>query len=209
MRRIIIGASRDIEYDMRNDFFAHLSSCRSATSRRNRTGDLMSRATNDLNAVRMMIGPAIMYSANTVLTFVVAHRADAVDRRAADADRADPAAVRVDRGAATSAARSTSGSSRSRRSCPRSAPSPRRRCPASASCAPTGRRRTRSSASARANEEYLRRNRGLIALQGAFFPSMTLFLGFGALLVLWLGSRDVIAGPHHARRVRRVQRAIW
>jgi ATP-binding cassette subfamily B protein len=46
----------------------------------------------------------------------------------------------------------------------------------------------------RANQEYLRRNRVLIRLQGAFFPSMTLFLGFGSMLVLWLGSRDVIHG---------------
>src|SRR4029453_1918441 len=45
-----------------------------------------------------------------------------------------------------------------------------------------------------ANEEYLRRNRVLIRLQGMFNPSMTLFLGFGSLLVLWLGSRRVITG---------------
>jgi ATP-binding cassette subfamily B protein len=72
MRRILIGASRDIEYDMRNDFFAHLQTQPLAYYQANRTGDLMSRATNDLNAVRMMIGPSIMYSANTLLTFVAA-----------------------------------------------------------------------------------------------------------------------------------------
>src|SRR5262245_27324096 len=70
MRRILIGASRDIEYDMRNDFFAHLEKLPLAYFQTHRTGDLMSRATNDLNAVRMMIGPSIMYSANTLLTFV-------------------------------------------------------------------------------------------------------------------------------------------
>src|SRR6185503_12605725 len=69
-RRILIGASRDIEYDLRNDFFAHLQSLPLSYFQRHRTGDLMSRATNDLNAVRMMIGPSIMYSANTLLTFV-------------------------------------------------------------------------------------------------------------------------------------------
>src|SRR6266540_4873792 len=72
MRRIIIGASRDIEYDIRNDFFARLEAQPLAYYQERRTGDLMSRATNDLNAVRMMIGPAIMYSANTVLVFIVA-----------------------------------------------------------------------------------------------------------------------------------------
>src|SRR5262245_3820317 len=72
MRRILIGASRHIEYDMRNDFFAHLETLPLSYFQTHRTGDLMSRATNDLNAVRMMIGPSIMYSANTMLTLVVA-----------------------------------------------------------------------------------------------------------------------------------------
>ena len=54
---------------MRNDFFAHLETLPLAYFQAHRTGDLMSRATNDLNAVRMMIGPSIMYSANTLLTF--------------------------------------------------------------------------------------------------------------------------------------------
>ena len=52
----------------------------------------------------------------------------------------------------------------------------------------------------RANEEYVRRNRGLIRLQGLFYPSMTLFLGIGALLVLWQGSREVIQGRISRRR---------
>ena len=86
MRRILIGASRDIEYDMRNDFFAHLETLPLQYFQANRTGDLMSRATNDLNAVRMMIGPAVMYlSDTTLLTFVVALGAMLADRRAADA----------------------------------------------------------------------------------------------------------------------------
>src|SRR5581483_3148335 len=69
MRRILTGVSRRIEYDMRNDFFAHLEKLPLAYFQAHRTGDLMSRATNDLNAVRMMIGPSVMYSANTLLTF--------------------------------------------------------------------------------------------------------------------------------------------
>ena len=69
---LMLGASRDLEYDMRNDFFAHLQTLPLGYYQSHRTGDLMSRATNDLNAVRMMIGPSIMYSANTLLTFVAA-----------------------------------------------------------------------------------------------------------------------------------------
>src|SRR5439155_23756849 len=70
-RRILTGVSRDIEYDMRNEFLAHLQRLPAQYFQANRTGDLMSRATNDLNAVRMMIGPSVMYSADTMLTFVV------------------------------------------------------------------------------------------------------------------------------------------
>ena len=93
MRRIIIGASREIEYDIRNAFFARLQHMPLAYYQARRTGDLMSRATNDLNAVRMMIGPAVMYSASTILVFAVAIVLMLVDRRAADAHRADSTAA--------------------------------------------------------------------------------------------------------------------
>jgi ATP-binding cassette, subfamily B, multidrug efflux pump len=72
MRVILIGISRDIEYDLRNDLFAHLVSLSPDFYARQRTGDIMARATNDLNAVRMMLGPGIMYWAETSLTFVLA-----------------------------------------------------------------------------------------------------------------------------------------
>ncbi len=72
MRVIIIGISRDIEYDLRNDLFRHLVSLSPDYYQRTRTGDIMARATNDLNAVRMMLGPGIMYWVETSLTFVLA-----------------------------------------------------------------------------------------------------------------------------------------
>ncbi len=71
MRNTIIGISRKIEYDIRNDFFKHLQTLEQSFYDINRTGDLMSRATNDLNAVRMVLGPGIMYSLNTVILFGV------------------------------------------------------------------------------------------------------------------------------------------
>lgn len=71
-RWILIGISRDIEFDLRNDLFRHLESQDSGFYHRYRTGDLMARMTNDLNAVRMLLGPALMYSANTVSLFVFA-----------------------------------------------------------------------------------------------------------------------------------------
>src|SRR5437660_6671648 len=66
-RWILIGISRDIEFDLRNDLFARLDKQSASYYAEHRTGDIMARMTNDLNAVRMLLGPAIMYSANTVL----------------------------------------------------------------------------------------------------------------------------------------------
>lgn len=68
MRRIIIGVSRDIEFDMRGDFFAHLEKLSPVFYNKNRTGDLMALASNDLNAVRSLVGPSVMYSMNTIVT---------------------------------------------------------------------------------------------------------------------------------------------
>jgi len=193
MRRILIGASRDIEYDMRNDFFAHLQKLPPAYFQAHRTGDLMSRASNDLNAVRMMIGPSIMYSANTILTFVVAlammiaidprltlfslvpmpfvslsvkYFGSAIHKRFEEiqAQLSDVSAVAQEALAGVRVVRAYRQEQ-----------------------AEVDRFR-------RSNNEYLRRNRGLIVLQGFFFPSMSFLLGLGALFVIWLGSRDVIRG---------------
>jgi ATP-binding cassette subfamily B protein len=193
MRKIIIGTSRDIEYDIRNDFFARLERQPLAYYQARRTGDLMSRATNDLNAVRMMIGPAIMYSANTVLLFVIAiammltidtrltlvalvplpfvtiavrYFGAAIHKRfeQIQAQLSDVSAVVQE---ALSGVRVVRAYRQEHHEIERFR---------------------------RSNEEYLRRNRVLIRLQGAFYPSMTLFLGLGSLLVLWMGSREVIRG---------------
>lgn len=193
MRRILIGASRDIEYDVRNAFFARLQQMPLAYYQARRTGDLMSRATNDLNAVRMMIGPAVMYSTNTILMFVVAiavmlsidarltlialiplplvsvsvrYFGSAIHRRfeAIQAQLSDLSAVVQEALAGVRVVRAYNQE-----------PHEIARFQA-------------------ANAEYVRRNRVLIRLQGLFYPSLTLFLGFGAVLVLWLGSREVIRG---------------
>jgi ATP-binding cassette subfamily B multidrug efflux pump len=193
MRRIIIGASREIEYDIRNDFFARLQQMPLAYYQARRTGDLMSRATNDLNAVRMMIGPAVMYSASTILVFAVAiilmssidarltlialiplplvsvsvkYFGSAVHRRfeAIQAQLADLSAIVQETLAGVRVVRAYNQEPHE------------------------------IEQFSAANHEYVRRNRVLIRLQGLFYPSMTLFLGFGSLLVLWAGSREVIQG---------------
>jgi ATP-binding cassette subfamily B protein len=192
-RRILIGASRHIEYDLRNDFFAHLQKLELAYFQSHRTGDLMSRATNDLNAVRMMIGPSVMYSSNTILTFVAAlalmisidgwltlvsliplpfvsisvhYFGTQIHKRfeQIQAQLSDVSAV---------AQESLSGVRVVRAYRQEQSELERFR---------------------RSNDEYFRRNRALITIQGFFFPSMSLFLGLGSMLVLWLGSREVISG---------------
>jgi len=72
MRVILVSMSRDVEYDIRNDLFARLTSLSADFYGTARTGDVMARATNDLNAVRMMLGPGVMYWTETMFTFIFA-----------------------------------------------------------------------------------------------------------------------------------------
>jgi len=72
MRRLIIGVSRQAEYAIRNDLFTHLETLPMSFFQKNKTGDLMSRVTNDLSNVRMLFGPGVMYTANTVIVAVFA-----------------------------------------------------------------------------------------------------------------------------------------
>ena len=192
-RRILIGASRDIEYDMRNDFFAHLEKLPLAYFQTHRTGDLMSRATNDLNAVRMMIGPAIMYSATTMLTMVVALTVMvSIDGRLTLLSLIPLPFVSLSVKWFGSAIHKRFEQIQAQLS----------DVSAVAQEALSGVRVVRAYGQEAAeierfrlsNEEYLQRNRRLIVLQGFFFPSMSFLLGLGALLVVWLGSAEVIRG---------------
>jgi ATP-binding cassette subfamily B protein len=67
-RRILVAVSRDVEFDLRNDYFAHLERLDAEFYRTHRIGDLMARSTSDLGAVRMICGPAIMYGTHTLAT---------------------------------------------------------------------------------------------------------------------------------------------
>ena len=190
-RRILIGTSRDLEYDMRNDFFAHLQTLPLSYYQANRTGDLMSRATNDLNAVRMMIGPSIMYSANTLLTFVAALAMMlSIDVRLTLLSLIPLPFVSISVNYFGNAIHKGFEQIQAQLS----------EVSAVAQEALSGVRVVRAyrqedaevARFRRSNLEYLRRNRKLIVLQGFFFPTMSFFLGLGSMLVLWLGSRAVI-----------------
>ena len=192
-RRILIGASRDIEYDMRNDFFAHLQKLPLAYFQSHRTGDLMSRATNDLSAVRMMIGPSIMYAANTMLTFVVALSVMIKIHARLSLWALVPLPF-------VSISVKVFGSAIHKRF--EQIQAQLSEVSAIAQEALSGVRVIRAYRQEESElerfrmsiEEYVRRSRRLIVLQGFFFPSMSFFLGLGALIVVWLGSREVIQG---------------
>ncbi|NOT45568.1 MAG: ABC transporter ATP-binding protein [Acidobacteria bacterium] len=193
MRWVLMTASRDIEFDLRNDFFARLQQLDLDYFTRHRTGELMSRATNDLSAVRMLVGPAVMYTASTALTFVVAIGLMlSINPRltlialiplplVSVAVRGFGAAIhrRFDRIQAQLA--EISALAQEEMSGVRVVRA-------------YGQEAFETERFRQANQEYLTRNRALIALQGLFFPSMGLLMGVGALLVLWLGARDVVTG---------------
>ncbi len=193
MRKHLIGASRTIEYALRNDYFAHLQRLPLGYFQSTRTGDLMSRATNDLSAVRMMIGPAVMYFASTALGFVIALAVMfSIDARLAwiallpmpivsvatryfgkaihdrferiQAQLADMSAVVQESLSGVRVVRAYRQED------------------------------TEIARFRRSNDEYVARNRGLIRLQAAFYPSLTFCFGVSSLIVLWMGGRDVMAG---------------
>ena len=192
-RRIIIGASREFEYDLRNAFFARVQRLPLAYFHVHRTGDLMSRATNDLNAVRMMVGPAIMYMSSTAMMFVVS---------VALMLSIDPVLTLVALLPLpfVSLTAKTFGSAIYRQSERIQAQLATLSAVVQESLA--GVRVVRAycleavetERFRRENLEYLERNAVLIRLQALFYPSLAFIFGLAGLLVLWLGARHVIEG---------------
>ena len=193
MRRIIIGASREIELDLRNDLFGHLQRLPPAWFQARRTGDLMSRATHDLAAVRMLAGPAIMYTASTSITFVVAvvlmlslspaltllallplPVVSVVVKRFGSAIYVRSERIQAQLAHMSAVVQEALAGVRVVRAYRRE-----------------GVEIERFRA---ANEEYVARSRAMVRLQGAFHPTLAFFLGLSALIVLWIGSRHVIDG---------------
>ncbi|HLV87343.1 MAG TPA: ABC transporter ATP-binding protein [Candidatus Sulfotelmatobacter sp.] len=192
-RWIVIGVSRDIEFDLRNDLFAKLEGLSYSYYQRHRTGDIMARATNDLNAVRMLLGPAIMYTANTIvytagalafmisispkLTFytflplpIVSVVIQYFGRQIHDRFE------RIQAMFSEISARAQENFSGAR----------------------LIRAYVQEEAEIRAfereNKEYIRRSLKLVRLMGMLWPTLELMLGCAVVLVLWLGGREVIIG---------------
>ncbi|PYQ16355.1 MAG: ABC transporter ATP-binding protein [Acidobacteria bacterium] len=193
MRMVLISVSREIEYELRGDLFAHLTRLSARYYQSHRVGDIMSRATNDMSAVRNVLGPGIMYTANTVATFVgtvalmlrisprllglalvplalvsilVRYFGQRIHDRF-ESVQAQLAEMNVIVQESLSGARVVRAYAQE--------PHEVARFEA-------------------ANQEYVRRNRGLIHMFGALYPGIQLLMGTGAVLVLWLGGRMAVAG---------------
>ena len=192
-RWIVIGISRDIEFDLRNDLFAHLETLSYSYYQRTRTGDIMARMTNDLNAVRMLLGPAIMYSANTLvftagalsfmvlispkLTFyaflplpvvsvVIQHFGRRIHERF---ERIQAMFSDI----SAQAQENFSGARVIRAYVQEEA---------------------EIASFESANQEYVNRSLKLVRLMGMQWPTLELMLGLAMVLVLWIGGREVLHG---------------
>jgi ATP-binding cassette, subfamily B, multidrug efflux pump len=193
MRQAVIGVSRRIEFDLRNDLFAHLQRLPLQYFQRARTGEIMSRATNDLSAVRMMLGPGFMYLVNTCTVAVVAlgFMIQISPRLALYALLPLPLVSfsvwffgeRIHRRFEKIQARFASLSARVQENL-------------------AGVRVVRAFAREehevedfrRLNRDYLADNVALIRTSGLFHPALGFLSGLAALLGLYLGGREVVAG---------------
>ena len=193
MRRILIGVSRHLEYDLRNDFFAHLQRQPLSFYHGRQTGELMSRATNDMGAVRMVLGPGIMQGLNTLvmaatavtlmvilsplltvvaliplplLSFSVGFFGQRIHRRFEE--------IQAHFARLSAVVQENLSGVRVVRAYAQEAAATER--------------------FAVLNREYVGKNRGLIRLWALFYPAMGFLAGLGAVVVLWLGGSLVIHG---------------
>ncbi len=192
-RWIVIGISRVIEFDLRNDLFAHLERLSYSFYQRNRTGDIMAKATNDLNAVRMLLGPAIMYSANTfvftalalfymlrmspmltlyaflplpVASIVIQYFGRRIHERF----------ERIQAMFSDISARAQENFSGAR------------------VIRAYVQEQAEIASFENANQEYIRRSLKLVRLMGMLWPTLELMLGIAIVIVLWMGGSEVISG---------------
>jgi ATP-binding cassette subfamily B protein len=192
MRMVLIGVSREIEYELRNDVFRHLTLLAPRYYQQNRIGEVMSRATNDMAAVRMVLGPGIMYTASTAATsagaitlmlaiskpltllalvplvlvsWLVRHYGRQVHDRYEEvqAQLAEMNALVQENLAGARVVRAY---------------------------VQEGHEEARFAA---ANEEYVSRSRRLVRISGILHPGVGFLMGLSSLAVLWLGGWLVVA----------------
>src|SRR6266581_478989 len=193
IRWVLIGASREIEFDLRNDMFRHLEGLSYSFYQRTRTGDIMAKATNDLNAVRMLLGPAIMYSANTLvftagaLAFMwhISHRLTIYAFLPLPVvsiviqyfgRRIHERFERIQAMFSDISARAQENFSGAR------------------VIRAYVQEEAEIASFETANQEYIARSLKLVRLMGMLWPTLELMLGVAVVLVLWIGGREVLLG---------------
>jgi ATP-binding cassette subfamily B multidrug efflux pump len=192
-RMVLIGVSREIEYELRNEVFLHLTLLSPRYYQEHRIGEVMSRATNDMSAVRMVLGPGIMYTATTVATF-----AGAATLMVAISPRLTVLAL-IPLGLVSWLVRHYGRQVHDRYE---RVQAQLAEMNALVQENLAGARVVRAYAQeaheearfAAANEEYVARNRRLVWISGILNPGINFLMGLGALTVLWLGGRMVVAG---------------
>ena len=193
MRRYLVGASRWMEYDLRNDLFRHLQKLSFSFYNRRSTGDLMARATNDLNAIRSVLGPGIMNSFNTLTLLICAITMMLILDPRLTSYALLPlfllsalfyrAIKTVYYRSETVQAQYSKISTMAQENL-------------------TGIRVIKAYTQEDQetedflglNREYLKRNMELARVSGLFFPLMSVLTGIGAIIVLWIGGMGVIEG---------------
>jgi len=192
-RRVLIGISRDIEYDLRNDLLGRLVKMEAEFYVRNRTGELMSRCTNDLNQVRNVLGPGIMYSANTIVGMTVAIALMAKLSPMLTIEVLIPVPIvaltvryfgkiihelqsKVQAMLATLSAKAQENLTGIR------------------VVRAYGQENAETHSFDEANRQYVGQNMKMIRAWSMFFPALQLIIGISVLLVLWQGSRMVVQG---------------
>ncbi len=192
-RQTIIVVSRRIEYDLRNDFLAHLQKLSQNFFSTKSTGDIMAYATNDISAVRMFVGPAVMYTANTVFSFIIIvgvmlaihplltlyallplpllswavnRLGSLIHKRYED--------IQAHYGVMTSRATENISGIRVVKAYLRE--------------------RYEIGVFHELSEEYFRRNMRMTRIQSLFMPMLGMLVGLSVILIIWLGGRAVIAG---------------
>ncbi len=193
-RWILIGISRDAEYDLRNDLFRHLLRLSPRYYTEHRTGDLMSKLTNDLNAVRNMIGPGIMYSASTVVTCIASISLMIHLDWKLTSDVARPPAAGFSGGQILRRQDSRALRERSRRFTPNSPSACAKTSPESAWFAPSARKMRKWRLFDMMNLDLVQKNRRLIWISSFLWPAMGLMYAIAVMMVLVVGGMHVVKG---------------
>ena len=193
MRRKLIGISRKAEYDLRNDFFRHLESLSPSFFHRWKTGDIMSRSTNDLKAVRMVLGPGILHFFNTIIIATAAVTMMIVINPQLTLYALIPlpalsilvkylSAILHRRYEKVQAHFSKLSSK------------VQENLSGIKVVKAYAQEQNEMASFQQMSNNYVTKNMAMVRVWGLFFPLMFLIAGLGMLVVLWMGGRDVIAG---------------